>query len=81
MRSRVAVCGVVEVARMQENQQIVFLSMAATPSTASGISSSLSEHLIDWFHITMALTVLQQQAKVTGRTAAVWPRGGEQLET
>jgi hypothetical protein len=41
-----------------------------------------SEHLIDWFHITMRLTVLQRQAKgVTGRTAAVRQETSKRLES
>jgi hypothetical protein len=49
---------------MQENQQVVFLSDGG--DTVRQLQEYLhpsSEHLIDWFHITMRLTVLQQQAK------------------
>jgi len=49
---------------MQENQQVVFLSDGG--DTVRRLQEYLhpsSEHLIDWFHITMRLTVLQQQRK------------------
>ena len=49
---------------MQENQQVVFMSDGA--ENVRRIQEYLhpfSEHLIDWFHITMRLTVLQQQTK------------------
>jgi hypothetical protein len=49
---------------MQENQQVVFLSDGG--ETVRRLQEYLhpsSEHLIDWFHITMQLTVLQQQRK------------------
>ena len=49
---------------MQENQQVVFLSDGG--ETVRRLQEYLhpsSEHLIDWFHITMRLTVLQQQRK------------------
>ena len=49
---------------MQENQQIVFLSDGGdTVRQLQEYLHPCSEHLIDWFHITMRLTVLQQQAK------------------
>jgi hypothetical protein len=49
---------------MQENQQIVFMSDGG--ENVRRVQEHLhpfSEHLIDWFHITMRLTVLQQQTK------------------
>jgi hypothetical protein len=49
---------------MQENQQVVFLSDGG--EDVRRVQEYLhpnSEHLIDWFHITMRLTVLQQQTK------------------
>jgi hypothetical protein len=49
---------------MQENQQVVFLSDGG--EDVRQVREYLypnSEHVIDWFHITMRLTVLQQQAK------------------
>jgi len=49
---------------MQENQQVVFLSDGG--EDVRQVQEYLhpnSEHVIDWFHITMRLTVLQQQAK------------------
>ncbi len=49
---------------MQENQQIVFMSDSG--ENVRRVQEYLhpqSEHLLDWFHITMRLTVLQQQTK------------------
>jgi len=49
---------------MQENQQVVFMSDGG--EDVRRVQEYLhpnSEHLIDWFHITMRLTVLQQQTK------------------
>ena len=49
---------------MQENQQVVFMSDGG--EDVRQVQEYLhpnSEHLIDWFHITMRLTVLQQQTK------------------
>jgi hypothetical protein len=49
---------------MQENQHVVFLSDGGdTVRQLQEYLHPCSEHLIDWFHITMRLTVLQQQAK------------------
>jgi hypothetical protein len=50
--------------RMQENQQVVFLSDGG--EDVRQVQEYLhpnSEQIIDWFHITMRLTVLQQQTK------------------
>ena len=49
---------------MQENQQVVFMSDGG--EEVRQVQEYLhpnSEHVIDWFHITMRLTVLQQQTK------------------
>ena len=49
---------------MQENQQVVFLSDGG--EDVRKVQEYLhpnGEHLIDWFHITMRITVLQQQTK------------------
>ncbi|MGH9401988.1 MAG: ISKra4 family transposase [Terriglobia bacterium] len=49
---------------MQENQQVVFLSDGG--EDVRQVREYLhpnGEHVIDWFHITMRLTVLQQQTK------------------
>ena len=49
---------------LQENQQVVFMSDGG--ENVRRMQEYLhpnSEHLIDWFHITMRLTVLQQQTK------------------
>ena len=49
---------------MQENQQVVFMSDGAeNVRRVQAYLHPFSEHLIDWFHITMRLTVLQQQTK------------------
>ena len=49
---------------MQENQQVVFMSDGGeTVRRMQEYLHPFSEHLIDWFHITMRLTVLQQQTK------------------
>ena len=49
---------------MQENQQVVFLSDGGeNVRRVQEYQHLFSEHLIDWFHITMRLTVLQQQTK------------------
>ena len=62
---------------MQENQQVVFLSDGG--DTVRRLQEYLhpsSEHLIDWFHITMRLTVLQQQRKAL---QAQQPQIGEEI--
>jgi hypothetical protein len=49
---------------MQENQQVVFMSDGG--EDVRQVQEYLhpnGEHLLDWFHITMRLTVLQQQTK------------------
>jgi hypothetical protein len=49
---------------MQENQQVVFMSDGG--EDVRKVQEYLhpnGEHLIDWFHITMRITVLQQQTK------------------
>src|SRR6202045_5521723 len=49
---------------MQENQQVVFLSDGG--EDVRQVREYLhpnSEHVIDWFHITMRLTVMQQTTK------------------
>jgi hypothetical protein len=49
---------------MQENQQVVFLSDGGEDiRQVREYLQPNSEHVIDWFHITMRLTVLQQQTK------------------
>jgi hypothetical protein len=52
---------------MQANQQIIFLSDGG--DTVRGLPVYLNpnaEHLLDWFHITMRLTVMRQMAKGLG---------------
>ena len=49
---------------MQENQQVVFMSDGGEDvRRVQQYLHPFSEHLLDWFHITMRLTVLQQQVK------------------
>ena len=49
---------------MQENQQIVFLSDGGEDVRNLQLYLNLqAEHLLDWFHVTMRLTVLTQTAK------------------
>lgn len=49
---------------MQENQQLLFLSDGGeNVRRVQEYLHPFSEHLIDWLHITMRLTVLQQQTK------------------
>jgi hypothetical protein len=49
---------------MHENQQVVFMSGGGEDvRRVQEYLHPFSEHLIDWFHITMRLTVLQQQTK------------------
>ncbi len=49
---------------MQENQQVVFMSDGGEDvRRVQQYLHPSSEHLLDWFHIAMRLTVLQQQAK------------------
>ena len=49
---------------MQENQQVVFMSDGGEDvRRVQEYLQPSSEHWIDWFHITMRLTVLQQQTK------------------
>ena len=56
--------GIAESQGMQENQQVVFLSDGG--DSVRQLQEYLhpsSKHWIDWFHVTMRLTVLQQQTK------------------
>jgi len=49
---------------MQENQQVMFMSDGGeNVRRVQEYLHPFSERLIDWFHITMRLTVLQQQTK------------------
>lgn len=49
---------------MQENQQVVFMSDGGEDvRRVQQYLHPFSEHLLDWFHIAMRLTVLQQQTK------------------
>jgi hypothetical protein len=56
---------------MQENQQVVFMSDGGeNVRRVQEYLHPFSEHLIDWFHITMRLTVLQQQTIQAATTNA-----------
>lgn len=49
---------------MQENQAVLFMSDGA--DTVRNLQAYLhpsSEHILDWFHVTMRLTVMQQQTR------------------
>jgi hypothetical protein len=49
---------------MQENQQVLFLSDGGeTVRKLQAYLHPSSEHLLDWFHVTMRLTVMNQQTK------------------
>jgi hypothetical protein len=49
---------------MQENQQIVFLSDGGEDVRNLQLYlSPEAEHILDWFHLTMRITVLKQTAK------------------
>jgi hypothetical protein len=49
---------------MQENQQVLFMSDGAdTVRNLQAYLHPTSEHILDWFHITMRLTVMKQQTK------------------
>jgi len=62
---------------MQENQQVLFMSDGGeTVRKLQAYLHPSSEHIIDWFHIAMKLTVLQQQNKAF---LAENPQGGEQV--
>jgi hypothetical protein len=54
---------------LQANQQVTFLSDGGdTVRDLQFYLSPESEHVLDWFHVTMRLTVLGQYAKGLGRT-------------
>jgi hypothetical protein len=57
---------------LQERQQVVFLSHGGEDvSNLQFYLNPQAEHLLDWLHVTMRLTVLTQTAKglqETGRT-------------
>jgi hypothetical protein len=57
---------------LQMNQQVVFLSDGGdTVRSLQRYLSPESEHLLDWFHITMRLTVMKQMTKGMIRELAV----------
>ena len=54
---------------MQENQQVVFLSDGGEDvRNLQFYLNPQAEHLLDWFHVTMRLTVLTQTAKGLSET-------------
>jgi len=68
---------------MQENQQVVFMSDGGEDvRRVQQYLHPSSEHLLDWFHITMRLTVLQQQTKgLRSERPAEADRVARQLES
>ena len=68
---------------MQENQQLVFMTDGG--EDVRQVQEYLhpnSEHIIDWFHITMRLTVLQQQTKaLTAETEIQGKAASKQIES
>jgi hypothetical protein len=62
---------------LQMNQAITFLSDGGdNVRDLQRYLSPLAEHLLDWFHITMRLTVLRQQLKERARRhlIRIWTR-------
>jgi hypothetical protein len=56
---------------MQPQQQVIFMSDGA--DTLRGLQQNIApeaEHLLDWFHVTMRLTVLSQMVKGAWADAA-----------
>ncbi len=69
--------GTYEVQEMQENQQVVFLSDGGEDiRQVREYLHPNSDHVIDWIHITMRLTILQQQTK---RLANARPETGAEV--
>ncbi|HEY6764312.1 MAG TPA: ISKra4 family transposase [Candidatus Sulfotelmatobacter sp.] len=68
---------------MQENQQVIFMSDGGEDvRRVQQYLHPFSEHLLDWFHITMRLTVLQQQTKgLQQERPAAGADAGKQLES
>jgi hypothetical protein len=68
---------------MQENQQVVFMSDGGEDvRRVQQYLHPFSEHLLDWFHITMRLTVLQQQTKgLQQERPAIYAGIAKQLES
>ncbi len=68
---------------MQENQQVLFLSDGG--DTVRNLQAYLhpsSEHILDWFHIAMRLTVMRQQNKaVTEDDSTVGTEAAKTLES
>jgi hypothetical protein len=65
---------------MQMNQQVTFLTDGGeTVRELPLYLNPLSEHWLDWFHITMRLTVMGQYAKSLPTAVAV-PAGGGDLD-
>ena len=68
---------------MQENQQVLFLSDGG--DTVRNLQAYLhpsSEHILDWFHVAMRLTVMKQQNKaVTEDDSTVGAEAAKTLES
>ena len=63
-RPRRRLCERMKSQGMQENQQMLFMSDGAdTVRNLQANLHPLSEHILDWFHITMRLAVMKQQTK------------------
>ena len=64
---------------MQENQQVIFLSDGGEDiRQVREYPHPNGEHVIDWCHITMRLTVMQQQTKALQESG---PRSGPRLQS
>ncbi len=68
---------------MQENQQVLFLSDGGdTVRNLQVYLHPYSEHVLDWFHVTMRLTVMNQQTKgVAEEDAALGAETAQSLES
>jgi hypothetical protein len=68
---------------MKENQQVIFMSDGG--EDVRQVQQYLhpnSDHLLDWFHITMRLTVLQQQTKsLQAETQAAGAAASKQVQS
>jgi len=58
---------------MQANQQVTFFSDGGeTVRTLPAYLHPEAEHILDWFHITMRITVLQQCTRGLSRSPEIW---------
>ncbi len=67
---------------MQMNQQVTFLSDGGdTVRQLQLYLNPQAEHLLDWFHVAMRITVMTQMAKgLEGKDVAIQPAGLKELE-